>query len=198
LYFIDVGQGDGILIRMPDGRHVMIDGGNRRSKQITRKNAADFVDWKFKKDYELDRMVIDAMIVSHCDEDHYGGFWDLLNKEEQEELDILWDDIDIKPFYHAGLGRWKNSRGEKTLGKKIKKQNRNYLVQLLDDKISIQKALIGDNGSKFYGSWAEFIGAVLKKLNANPIKRLTNKSGYVPGFERSIGKASLKVLFYYG
>lgn len=194
LYFIDVGQGDGILIRMPDGRHIMIDGGNRRSKQITGKNAADFVDWKFKKDYGLEKMVIDAMIVSHCDEDHYGGLWDLINKQEQEELDIQWDDIEINTFYHAGLGRWETSQGDKTLGKKVKKQNINYLVQLLDDKESIEKALNGVEGSKFYGPWAEFMKDVIKKLNNNPIKRLTNVNRYVPGFEPDDGKASLKVL----
>ena len=49
-YFIDVGQGDGILIKTPAFRHIMIDGGFPRSVQDTGKNAADFVDWKFVKD----------------------------------------------------------------------------------------------------------------------------------------------------
>lgn len=44
VYFIDVGQGDGILIKTPDGRHVMIDGGFPRRNQPIGKNAADFVD----------------------------------------------------------------------------------------------------------------------------------------------------------
>ena len=43
VYFIDVGQGDGVLIRTPDDRHIMLDGGYDRSKQPTGKNAADFV-----------------------------------------------------------------------------------------------------------------------------------------------------------
>jgi hypothetical protein len=47
IYFIDVGQVDGILIRSPDHRNVMIDGGYKRASQPTGKNAADFVDWKF-------------------------------------------------------------------------------------------------------------------------------------------------------
>jgi len=44
VYFIDVGQGDGVLIKTPDFRHIMIDGGNPRTRQTTGKNAADFVD----------------------------------------------------------------------------------------------------------------------------------------------------------
>src|SRR5690606_14150164 len=78
LYFIDVGQGDGVLIRTPDGRHVLIDGGYTRGKSPTGKSAADFVDWKFFEDYACTRITLDAMIASHCDADHYGGLWDLL------------------------------------------------------------------------------------------------------------------------
>jgi hypothetical protein len=47
LYFIDVGQGDGILVVTPEGHHLLIDGGLERSRQQTGKSAADFVDWKF-------------------------------------------------------------------------------------------------------------------------------------------------------
>src|SRR5262245_43108444 len=60
VYFIDGGQGDGILIRTPDGRHVMIDGGYKRAMQPTGKNAGDFVDWKFAKDYGLPQIHLDA------------------------------------------------------------------------------------------------------------------------------------------
>lgn len=75
VYFIDVGQGDGVLIRTPGERHVLIDGGYKRSAQSTGKNAADFVDWKFAKDYGEAKITLDAMIASHCDADHYGGLW---------------------------------------------------------------------------------------------------------------------------
>ena len=37
VYFIDVGQGDGLLVRTPDGRHLMIDGGLERKKTTNRK-----------------------------------------------------------------------------------------------------------------------------------------------------------------
>src|SRR5262245_37020106 len=65
IYFIDVGQGDGILIRTPDDRHLMIDGGYKRASQPTGKNAADFVDWKFFVDYERTQIHLDAMLTSH-------------------------------------------------------------------------------------------------------------------------------------
>ena len=87
VYFIDVGQGDGVLIRTPDGRHIMIDGGYKRASQPTGKNAADFVDWKFAKDYGRQQIHLDAMLASHNDADHYGGLSDLLNVQAINELD---------------------------------------------------------------------------------------------------------------
>src|SRR5262245_7390399 len=59
VYFIDVGQGDGVLIKTPDFRHIMIDGGYDRIRQDVGKNAADFVDWKFHEDYAQDQITLD-------------------------------------------------------------------------------------------------------------------------------------------
>ena len=106
LYIIDVGQGDGILIVTPDRKHILIDGGYNRAKQPHGKSAADFVDWKFKEEYNEDIIDLDAMICSHCDADHYGGSWDLLNVEETYELDT--SETRVENFYHAGISWWKN------------------------------------------------------------------------------------------
>jgi len=104
LYFIDVGQGDGILIRTPDGRHLMIDGGYKRAAQPTGKNAADFVDWKFVKDYGTETIHLEAMIASHNDADHYGGLADLLDAGQERELDAR--QVHVDAFYHAGVAWW--------------------------------------------------------------------------------------------
>ena len=43
MYFIDVGQGDGVLIKCPDpdqatlGKHILVDGGYQRNKQPLKK-----------------------------------------------------------------------------------------------------------------------------------------------------------------
>ena len=96
VYFIDVGQGDGVLICTPERKHVLIDGGWIRSRQPTGKNAADFVDWKFHEDYGLERIHLDAMIASHCDADHYGGLWDLFSTSEEarKELDTEGTEVE--------------------------------------------------------------------------------------------------------
>jgi hypothetical protein len=88
LYVIDVGQGDGLLLVTPEGHHILVDGGDLRQNQQGGKNAADFIDWKFSRDYlgwedrkndNAKAIELDATIASHCDQDHFGGLLDLLD-----------------------------------------------------------------------------------------------------------------------
>lgn len=188
LYFIDVGQGDGILIRTPDGRHVLIDGGFSRSKQPTGKNAADFVDWKFKRDYGMNEIVLDAMIASHNDADHYGGLWDLLNPDQKQELDV--DKVVVKAFYHAGVGWWKDSQGKRSLGAR----EAGFLTTLLEDRGNVEAAFAGGDYTP-QGEWASFLETVLKASpKISKIRRLSHVTGYVPGFEPAEGQAAIRIL----
>ncbi len=185
LYFIDVGQGDGILIRFPDDRHVLVDGGYMRSRQQTGKNAADFVDWKFVRDYGRDRIVLDAMISSHCDADHYGGLWDLLEPAHQGELDARA--VEVKAFYHAGVSWWSDG-GRRGLGP----VENGRLVRLLGGRTSLRTALRASADPALQGEWASFLRCVL--ACGCKVARLSDRSEYVPGFAPAAGAASLRVL----
>lgn len=193
-YFIDVGQGDGILIKTPDFRHVMIDGGFPRSVQDTGKNGADFVDWKFVKDYGMSRIELDALIASHCDGDHYGGLWDLLGVDDEEELDA--DEVRVDAFYHAGLSWWKGS--SKHLGAHTTHQGEDFWTQLLDDRGHALSVTDGGSGPQLHGWWRDFVETVLttkKRTGApTPFQRLSDRSGFVPGFEEGGAGPSIKVL----
>lgn len=185
VYFIDVGQGDGVLIKTPDFRHIMIDGGNPRDRQNTGKNAADFIDWKFAKDYGRRTIELDAMIASHNDLDHYGGVADLLDVEQEEELDAT--NLTVEAFYHAGLSWWQGGNG-RSLGQTIAQNGRRYYVQLLDDRISAENATaIAGSGPKLHGSWRNFIEKVLQARRSDggltSFTRLSHKTGYLAGFE---------------
>ena len=187
VYFIDVGQGDGVLIRTPNHKHILIDGGYNRAKQPTGKNAADFVDWKFAKDYGKQKIKLDAMIASHCDADHYGGLWDLLNPNETNELDV--PDVEVEQFYHAGVGWWKKPGGGRYLGP----TSDGFLTKLLSNRASVIEGLQpGGAGLKLQGEWAKFMTVV--RDHGCPVTRLTHASGFVPGFEPASGKASIRVL----
>ncbi len=80
VHFLDVGQGDSILIRAPSDRYILVDGGGTLN---FRKPGEE---WKDRKDpFEVGRKLlvpllkkrgvhqIDYLIVSHEDADHLGG-----------------------------------------------------------------------------------------------------------------------------
>lgn len=190
LYVIDVGRGDAVLIRMPDGRHVLVDGGFNRAKQPSGKSAADFVDWKFAKDYGQDTIHLDAMIASHCDADHYGGLSDLLVKDSDgvEELDA--ENVAVDAFYHAGIGWWTGPDGQRTIGP----ISGGLLTLLLEDEGDLKRALSqGKKGHKPQGEWGKFLRAVSE--NVPRVGRVHAGSGFLPGFEPAgAGTASIKIL----
>lgn len=197
LYFIDVGQGDGVLIRTPGGRHVMLDGGYPRAAQDTGKSAADFVDWKFFQDYGATRIELDALLASHNDADHYGGLWDLLDVAQTSELDC--SDVRVKAMYHAGIGWWKRPGGGKWLGEHESQDGGRFHTQLVGDRASVERALDGGPSPQFQGWWAQFMQSVLgaRWTNGRPttITRLCDRHAHLPGFEPGrAGEPAIRVL----
>lgn len=62
IHFIDVGQGDSILIQTPQGKNILIDGGPPQAgKKVT----------AYLKKHHVDK--IDLLIATHPDIDHIGG-----------------------------------------------------------------------------------------------------------------------------
>jgi beta-lactamase superfamily II metal-dependent hydrolase len=195
VYFIDVGQGDGVLIRTPDNRHIMLDGGFDRRKQPTGKNAADFVDWKFAKDYGLNQIHLDAMIASHNDADHYGGLSDLLDASQNAELDT--GDVRVDAFYHAGVGWWVNpTTNKRWLGPTT--NDKKFLTQLMGKRTQVVAALKNDAAPKLQGEWADFMKNVTKAKtldgSATPIQRLSQVNRYIPGFDGTTGGVAIRIL----
>jgi beta-lactamase superfamily II metal-dependent hydrolase len=191
VYFIDVGQGDGVLIRTPDGRHLLIDGGYPRAKQPTGKSAADFVDWKFFKDYGLARIRLDAMVASHCDADHYGGLWDLLRTDEDAMAELDCAGAEVGAFFHAGVSWWRP--GNRWLGH----TRDGFLIDLLDGFDSLEEGLRSDAARRLQGEWADFLREV-RQATSN-VHRLGVMAGddrgvFVPGFAGDDGTPSLRVL----
>ena len=76
VHFMDVGQGDSTLIVTPEGRQVLIDGGPQ-GMGITRALG--------------DRMPfgdrdLDIVVLTHPDEDHFGGLTEVLNRYHVDEV----------------------------------------------------------------------------------------------------------------
>lgn len=195
IYVIDVGQGDGVLIRTPDHRHILIDGGWPRKNLPTAANAADFVDWKFATDYGEEQIRLDAMICTHNDQDHYGGLWDLLDPDERAGLHLT--DVRVEAFYHAGLAWWAE-QGGKVLGPWQPTAQGDMFTQLMGDRDGVVAAVQAGADPRLAGDWRNFMECVTQARRADgvptPIRRLSNLSGYLPGFAPAAGLPSIKVL----
>ncbi len=172
VYVIDVGQGDGLLVVTPEGHHVMVDGGNIRKNQQGGKNAADFVDWKFARDYvsfedrdddDKTKIRLDAIIASHNDLDHFGGLWDLIDHDEKNLVELDAGGVTVEAIYHAGLSWWFNGRTpsgktKRTLGP----VNGGSYTKLLSNRSSALAAtakLASPDFDTLNGSWGKFIAA---------------------------------------
>lgn len=71
----DVGQGDGIYIRTPDRKHILIDGGSS-----SRLNVGTYILKNGIKYYGA--KALDYVFVTHSDSDHYSGILELLEDDK--------------------------------------------------------------------------------------------------------------------
>jgi len=177
VYFIDVGQGDGVLIRTPDRRHIAVDGGLERKRQQTGKNAADFIDWKFFYDYGDVQIHLHSMMASHSDIDHYGGLHDLLKTTPlaERELDCL--SVSIDTFHHPGLSRWENRpaahpQHKDGLGPCLDTADGNYFFRLLEDRADAEGTVVNGADDELSSYWKSFVKAVLNNQTDTAVERL--------------------------
>lgn len=75
VYFFDIGQGDAIYFRTPDGQDVIVDGGPNSIVATKLGERMPFYDKK-----------IELMILTHPDADHVTGLVDVLEQFEVEQI----------------------------------------------------------------------------------------------------------------
>jgi competence protein ComEC len=71
VHFIDVGQGDSILVQTPRGKNMLIDTGGRRDEYQTGIGTGDQVVAPYLRKIGVNRL--DALVLTHPHEDHCGG-----------------------------------------------------------------------------------------------------------------------------
>lgn len=92
IFFIDVDQGDSILIQTPDDRRVLIDGGQGGA-------AHTFIRRKYNLDDKENYIDFEAVVATHSDMDHTDGLIKILRDPK----------IAVRRFFHNGLFRRKDA-----------------------------------------------------------------------------------------
>lgn len=114
VHFIDVGQGDSILIESPSGKTMLIDGGVKGAgQQIV----------SYLKELEINKL--DIVVATHPDADHIGGLIPVL------------DNMTIEQFYDSG--KVHTSQTFEEMLTRIDEKNIPYHVPKIGDDIEFDK-----------------------------------------------------------
>jgi len=104
VHFIDIGGGDAILINTPSNKKILIDGGFSWQE---RKLAS--IEYKTYLDEYLADDIVDIMVITHPDYDHFGGFAEVLQYST------------VKQVWASGYDSDELSGSWRTLLKKLEK-----------------------------------------------------------------------------
>ncbi|MBQ9157358.1 MAG: DNA internalization-related competence protein ComEC/Rec2 [Eubacterium sp.] len=102
IHMLDVGQGESILIRTPDRKCILIDGGS-----TSRSGVGQYVIIPALKYLGVKRL--DYVIATHMDEDHISGLEELFEKDFPISCLLLPDAGRDDPAWQAFSGRAKNA-----------------------------------------------------------------------------------------
>lgn len=84
IYFIDVGQGDSMLISTPKGKKILIDGGGSRDEESFNIGKQTLIPYLLNKGITK----LDYILISHFDSDHVGGILSVLEELKVEKVII--------------------------------------------------------------------------------------------------------------
>lgn len=148
IFFLDVGQGDGVLIEVGDLK-ILIDAGpnNNLYNYLTK--------WQYTyliKDNN--KIHIDYLIVSHFDTDHYKGFIKILKDKR----------FTVGTVCHTGILKFAsaNNTYNSGLGNVISLNGKKYLTRIFDDLQSLRDPV------PFNRDVTSFVAAINTASAANP------------------------------
>lgn len=204
LWQIDCGQGDAAFMRFPNGKTMMIDGGpgplmtNAPAMAPAFLKWMRFVDQSWRGEFQFDtpNFHIDALVCSHPDYDHFGGFLDMVG-------DIKSNVFTVGNVYHGGLGRYnttasglRNKKGLSQLGVVEGAGSPDlYVTTLIDDFQDVDRMAKTARGRPWklngsYGQWLRDLSS-LKGKGVGSLQRVHAGMGALPGFDSGSCRVTL-------
>ena len=164
IIFLDVGQGDSCFIVTPADERIILDAGPRD-------NLVRYLRWRYSqfKTAEMKAMGGDirAFILSHPDEDHYGGLKFLFDEK------ILGAKMNVGTFFHNGIfprkGDFDQALDNKNIG------SVNYLTHPLRDTQEL-KTFLQENKLKL-NEFSLLIDDIQSRSSEVKFQMLNDKSG---------------------
>lgn len=199
LYVIDVGQGDGVLMKTPDGRWHLIDAGIASEDQDTKKGAPNFLRWKFLTDLGQTAVTLNNVIMTHADYDHYGGLINVLGGRlpaagSRPERTFA---VSVDNLYHNGMGRFRGADplGQTRSGSVVPfprghrgiDRDGTFITELLNGKDDFRNPARPFDGD--FARCAALVGKVPKHVS-----RLSAADEYLPGYRPEQGASVIRVL----
>lgn len=123
--FVDVQQGDATVIRTPDRKLIVVDGGEQ-------KFIARYLAFLFPHTTAAKPLNIDSLVITHGDADHFTGLFEVAKAADYRDHRELH--ARVLSYYHSGLVKGPGSLSEKKIfgtSKKVGKTT--YATQLWDD-----------------------------------------------------------------
>jgi beta-lactamase superfamily II metal-dependent hydrolase len=133
--FVDVQQGDGTVIESPDGKVILVDGGDNQL-------FARYLAGRFRNTTAAHPQEIECILVTHGDADHFAGLPEILksetNKEKRKRLFIR-----PKRYYHNGIVKRPSTKNGKKrsdldlLGPSRKVGTKRFITGLEDNLLNV-------------------------------------------------------------
>lgn len=155
---LDVGQGDALVISVPSGETYLCDGGSSSKASV-----GSYQILPFLKSQGVS--VLDGILVSHTDEDHISGIWEILNLQKEALTSVRvkalylpkWED---KPEAYEALETAASKGGIPVFyleqGNKLSKGE--FSLEVLYPKMGEQGEDINENCLVFVGEYRNFRG----------------------------------------
>lgn len=161
IVFVDIGQGDGCFIDTPRNKRILVDAGLGN-------NMVRFLRWRFDLRANPERVVrFQAAIITHPDEDHYGGFDPILKRN-----------FEFGVLYHNGVVERK---GPDRLGPKVGPTGQKRLTDVIVDEEGLATILDDpDRVGKMH--YPRLLKLARDEAQVPEIRMLSVRDGHLPGY----------------